>query len=285
MKTILITGVGGPAGANLAAMLVERGCHVVGVDLREVPFPEGLFLQALPVFDPQYLPFLQEIVRRENVDLVIPTLTEELPLMAGEWSRQEDTPVVISSEQAVAVAQDKYWTAKELGRREVPVPKFGLPSEFADAQAVAERLGWPCVVKPRRGRGGRGVRLLQAGEWGQQAWPDEDWIVQEFVPGIDYAPNVFVGEAESFAVVLEKTALREGITGNALSVERVEAADVARTAVLAAQAVGLTGPLDVDIRRRADGQPVVLEINARFGANIRYAPEVLDAVLKVYFPR
>lgn len=285
MKTILITGVGGPAGANLAAMLVERGCHVVGVDLREVSFPEGLFLQAPPVLDCQYLPFLQGIVRRENVDLVIPTLTEELPLMAGAWSQQEDTPVVISSEQAVAIAQDKYWTAKELARREVPVPKFGLPSEFADAQAVAERLGWPCVVKPRRGRGGRGVRLVQAGEWGQQAWPDEDWIVQEFVPGIDYAPNVFVGEAESFAVVLEKTALREGITGNALSVERVEAADVARTAILAAQAVGLTGPLDVDIRRRANGQPVVLEINARFGANIHCAPEVLDAMLKVYFPR
>jgi len=285
MKTILITGVGGPAGANLAAMLVERGCHVVGVDLREVPFSEGLFLQAPPVLDRQYLPFLRGIVQREDVDLVIPTLTEELPLMAGEWSQQEDTPVVISSEQAVAIAQDKYWTAKELARREVPVPKFGLPSDFADAQAVAERLGWPCVVKPRRGRGGRGVRLLQAGEWEQNAWPDEDWIVQEFVPGIDYAPNVFVGEAESFAVVLEKTALREGITGNALSVERVEAEDVARTAILAAQAVGLTGPLDVDIRRRANGQPVVLEINARFGANIRCAPEVLDAVLKVYFPR
>lgn len=285
MKTILITGVGGPAGANLAAMLVERGCHVVGVDLREVPFTEGLFLQAPPVLEPQYLPFLQEIVRREGVDLVIPTLTEELPLMAGAWSQLEDTPVVISSEQAVAVAQDKYSTAKELARREVAVPKFGLPSDFADAQAVAERLGWPCVVKPRRGRGGRGVRLVQVGEWGQQACPDEDWIVQEFVPGIDYAPNVFVGEGESFAVVLEKTALREGITGNALSVERVEAADVARTAILAAQAVGLTGPLDVDIRRRANGQPVVLEINARFGANIRCAPEVLDAVLKVYFPR
>jgi carbamoyl-phosphate synthase large subunit len=37
--------------------------------------------------------------------------------------------------------------------------------------------------------------------------------------------------------------------------------------------------LDIDIRRRSDGIPVVLEINARFGANIRYAPEVLEAVL------
>jgi carbamoyl-phosphate synthase large subunit len=39
--------------------------------------------------------------------------------------------------------------------------------------------------------------------------------------------------------------------------------------------------LDIDIRRRRDGTPVVLEINARFGANIRHAPEVLDAALRM----
>jgi carbamoyl-phosphate synthase large subunit len=35
----------------------------------------------------------------------------------------------------------------------------------------------------------------------------------------------------------------------------------------------------VDVRRRADGTPVILEINARFGANSHHAPEVLDALL------
>jgi carbamoyl-phosphate synthase large subunit len=43
--------------------------------------------------------------------------------------------------------------------------------------------------------------------------------------------------------------------------------------------------LDVDIRRRNDGKPVVLEINARFGANIRYAPEVFEAALAGYLAR
>jgi carbamoyl-phosphate synthase large subunit len=41
----------------------------------------------------------------------------------------------------------------------------------------------------------------------------------------------------------------------------------------------LTGPVDVDIRRLADGTPVVLEVNARFGANSTYAPELLDMAL------
>ena len=33
------------------------------------------------------------------------------------------------------------------------------------------------------------------------------------------------------------------------------------------------------LRRRADGVPVVLEVNARFGANSAHAPELLDAAL------
>jgi len=82
--------------------------------------------------------------------------------------------------------------------------------------------------------------------------------------------------------VLEKTELKEGRVGNASSVRRVDDADVGTVAIAAARAVGLTGPQDVDIRKRSDGQPVVLEINARFGANIRHAQEVLDATLHAH---
>jgi carbamoyl-phosphate synthase large subunit len=45
------------------------------------------------------------------------------------------------------------------------------------------------------------------------------------------------------------------------------------------RSLDLVGPVDIDVRRRADGRPVVLEVNARFGANSAWAPEVLDAVL------
>jgi D-alanine-D-alanine ligase-like ATP-grasp enzyme len=96
--------------------------------------------------------------------------------------------------------------------------------------------------------------------------------------------NVFVeGSGEVAAVaVLRKTALRDGVTGNAAGVERAEHPAVRDEAIRAVRALELAGPLDVDVRLRRDGTPVVLEINARLGANALSAPEVLEALLAAW---
>jgi carbamoyl-phosphate synthase large subunit len=81
-------------------------------------------------------------------------------------------------------------------------------------------------------------------------------------------------------VVLRKLARTHGAVGNGTAVERVlDAADAGAVALDAARAIGLRGPVDIDVRRLADGVPAVLEINARFGAHSAHAPELVDAVL------
>ena len=55
---------------------------------------------------------------------------------------------------------------------------------------------------------------------------------------------------------------------------------MALLAVKACHALKLKGPIDLDVRRMADGHPVVLEVNARFGANSSLAPELLAEGLK-----
>ncbi len=135
------------------------------------------------------------------------------------------------------------------------------------------------LSKPRCGRGGRGVRLLASAREIADA-PADDVVWQEFAPGEEYDVNLFLertGEVAA-AAVLRKTALRDGLTGNAAGVERVEHAAVRDEAVRAARALELAGPLDVDVRLRRDGAPVILEVNARLGANALTAPEVLEAL-------
>jgi carbamoylphosphate synthase large subunit len=282
MSTILVTGIGGPAGRSVTSLLLERGYRVVGTDMAALS-PDGVtFYQVPAADDPGLLPMILKISRKEKVDLIIPTVTEELLVFSSQWLWSDEFPVMVAPANGVAIANDKYSTSKALVEQGVPIPRFILPSQVKSPSDVEAAIGWPCISKPRIGRGGREVSLHAEADWPQVSALSDRYILQEFASGVDLAPNLYVDPAgkDSVVVVLEKTELKEGIVGNAKSVKRVEAKDVAYLALHAALASGLNGPLDIDIRRREDGSPVVLEINARFGANIRSAPEVLEAALK-----
>lgn len=293
-KTILITGIGGPAGSALARQLKHRNYQLVGTDLRQLPASDDVRFHQVPAADdPGMLPALRRIVWLHGVDLLIPTVSDELPEIAlAKDLFGPDVQILISAPGPVATANDKLFTVSRLKSLGVPVPRFGLPSDFKDTRAAIAEMGGPVVVKPRVSRGARGV--VVAGRPEDLNWSSltDDQIVQEFVPGTEYAPVVFrpnhAAIGSEFSVVLEKEELSHGLIGNAVRVRRLadgEAPDVRDTALAASLGLGLTGPVDIDVRRRADGTPVVLEINARFGANSEAVPELLDAVLTEAAPR
>ncbi len=280
MKKILVTGVGGPAGRSLAALLAERGYSPVGVDMQSLPANGFPFFQVPPAKDPAFLSAVHQVANENGADLIIPTVSEELPVFASQWQYGDRQPVLVPSARAVEIANDKYRTALALAQHGVAVPRFLLPSQAQSPDDIARAIGWPCISKPRIGRGGREVELRFEQDFSTIVSLGDGYILQEFAPGTDFAPNVFTTHhGDDLVVVLEKTELKHGILGNAVSVRRVDAKDVAATALAAARALQLYGPADIDIRQRADGVPVVLEINARFGANIRFAPEILEAAL------
>ena len=285
---VLVTGAGGPAGRAIAAQLKARDIPVLGTDIRELPAGSGLTVVPVPpASDPDMVSALRRLVAQEGINLVIPTVSEELPQLAAfRAAFGADVRVIIGDPGPVALANDKLFTAWQLQAAGVPVPRFGVPRDFANAEAAMAALGGPVIVKPRVSRGGRGVMVIDGSERVDWHRLPEGQIVQEFIPGAEYGPMVFGTPAHNvsapFAVVVEKTELAHGKVGNAVNTRRAEAGeaiDVGNVALAAVRSLGLHGPVDVDVRRRADGTPVVLEVNARFGANSEQAPELLDAVL------
>jgi len=271
MSRILVTGCGGPAGRAVRELLLQRGYSVIAVDMQ--PSSTAHIRKVPQANDPNFVPELGKIARNFNCELVIPTVSEELPVLAGRWNRN-GIPIVLSSRSSVLIADDKFSTCEHLRSKGVSVPKYRLPSWDMDG------LGWPLISKPRVGRGGRGVVLHESEA--TLAGLDDGYVLQEFVSSVEFAPNIYCNKGKSFAIVLKKTKLKQGIVGNALVVERVNEPEIAELAIRAAKAIGLTGPVDIDIRRRSDGTPVVLDINARFGANLVNAPEILDSALEDY---
>jgi carbamoyl-phosphate synthase large subunit len=279
VETALVTGVGGPAGRAAATWLSARGMRVIGTDVRELPSEAWALRLVPPAGDPSFVRALLSLVGAERPSLLVPTVSEELPGVARlrEALRGLGCALAMGTPPGVDVAADKLLTAEALACAGLPVPR-SLPGQTPRAELLAA-LGLPLLSKPRIGRGGRGVTVFHDAA-ALPAGPRADLVWQEFIPGEEFDVNLFVersGEA-SAAVVLRKTALRDGETGNAEGVERVDHPAVREVAVRAARALQLAGPLDVDVRLRRDGTPAILEINARLGANSLSAPEVLEAL-------
>lgn len=282
---ILITGSAGPAGRALANQLRLMDHQVIAADM--APVEDDVFeaiAKVPPASDPSMIEILAGLVDEHRIDLLIPTVADELPMVAAAVERHAlGAPVAIGASAAVSAAHDKLETSRALQAAGVPAPAFALPSELASADDALARFGGALIVKPRSARGGRGVRLVESAAELDWSSADDSQILQQFAAGTEYAPMVHVpDDGQPIVVVVEKTELKGGRIGNAAAVRRIDddsVADVAGIAVDAVRALGLTGPADLDIRRDAAGRPMVLEINARFGANSEYAPEILQTVL------
>lgn len=278
-NVVFVTGVGGPAGKVASTWFTARGLEVVGADMSPQGWVDRAFTLLPPAADPGFTVALLAAVRASEASLLVPTVSDELPFVARA-AREVLTmgcALAMGPSRGVDVAHDKLLTAGTLAAHGVPVPRTFEGG--AAREVLVEELGLPLLAKPRVGRGGRGVKVLRTVEE-VLAVPGNGLIWQEFAPGEEYDVNLFVERDGTVAAsqVLRKTALREGLTGNAAGVERVEAPDVREVAERAVTALGLAGPLDVDVRRGRAGEPLVLEINARLGANALTAPEVLEAL-------
>ncbi|MFW0771819.1 ATP-grasp domain-containing protein [Paenarthrobacter nitroguajacolicus] len=299
MARVLVTGIAGPAGSSLARQLKSKGHWVLGAD--EIPVRRGsadAMAIVSPATAPGYLWELRGLVATYGIEVLIPTMGGELVVVSE--ARDDFAPgvrVVVAEPAPVKTANDKYFTMACLAGAGVRVPGFGLPSVLGSVQDAMDLLGGPLVVKPRVSHGGRGVRLLErtfdGGARAARIWAtlDDSWVVQRYAPGTEYASvglrcRQLTGP-DDVLVVLEKTASEKARAGAspALRIRKVRPfadPDVAELAASAVAALGLTGPLTVDIRRLQDGTPAVLEVEARFGTYSAHAPQLLDNVLDCY---
>ena len=269
IEKVLITGIGEPAGESAASYFREKGFHIIGTDIEN---------------GQSYVEKLLDIIKSEGPALLIPTVTEELPVIARLKKIIESygCTIFVSPPAAIDIANDKLKTTMVMAGHSVPVPiSF---DECTPRELIVKELGLPFLSKPRFSRGGQGVKLYRKLE---EVYEESrtGLVFQEFITGEEFNINLFIdkeGDPIS-AVVLKETILKDGITGNVLTVERVERYDIAQLGMRISSILKLEGPVDIDVRLREDGTPVLLDINARLGANVLSARGVLDSLIISWF--
>jgi cyanophycin synthetase len=129
-------------------------------------------------------------------------LNDRSLVMLGTGVHQKRIQATIASttgQLGVEIAGDKSLTKKLLGDNGVPVPKGEVADDEDHAVEIAEKLGWPVVVKPLDASHGRGVLTnIRSESELRLAFKDalkfrDEVIVEQFLEGYDFRFLVIAG--------------------------------------------------------------------------------------------
>jgi len=115
-------------------------------------------------FEPLTFEDVLEVVHAEQasgtVAGVIVQLGGQTPLGLAQRLTAAGVPVVGTSAAAIDLAEDRGAFGEVLRKAELPAPAFGTATSFGQAREIAERIGYPVLVRPSYVLGGRGMEIV-----------------------------------------------------------------------------------------------------------------------------
>ncbi|MFV0307636.1 MAG: ATP-grasp domain-containing protein [Desertimonas sp.] len=264
---VLVTGVGGPAGLGFLRLAARPDVKFFTADMN--PYAAGLHLTpparrliVPPGDDPAFVDEVLKFAIGADITVVVPTVDAELlPLArrAGEFSAAGIT-VVGSSPETLERCLDKAALAELLIRHGVRVPETEVIGPGTDITPGS-------VVKPRRGSGSRGVRVVTDVADVAAVPRDRSYLVQEMLPGEELSVDVFVRRDGAVVAAVPRT--RDHVdSGVAVAGRSRRDPDAAAIATRVAEVTGVRGVANVQLRRNRHGELAVLEVNPRLPGSL-----------------
>jgi carbamoyl-phosphate synthase large subunit len=285
-RTVLLTGAGGVAIPGLIEVLRSAGFRVLAADMDKKAI--GLLLADRgfvipPGTSQNFVQKLGELCSRESVDAIIPLVDEELrPAFALE---ERGIAIILPEPAFVDTCLDKYVLMERLRSAGIRVPKTEL------ANVNVNQVNFPAIVKPRTGRGSRGVKVIHDPEslqahLAETTYSDSELLIQEYVVGTEYTVSVVCWRDGVIQAVVPKEVLsKKGVTQLAVTRRNEQIEGLCQKIQ---DSLRPSGPFNLQlILERSTEQPVPFEINPRFSttlsltiaAGVNEVVELLDRAL------
>ena len=259
MTTVLFTGGGGAGSSALVRLLGDR-YNVHFADSDPCARPHGVSpdrWHVIPRADsPWFLTHLAVLCRALDSALLVPGVDEELHQIAQ--NRDLLPHVLLPRDTFIASHLDKLASA-DLLAGVVDAPKTVGCGQFFRP---------PCIVKPRRGRGSRGVHVVRNSMELQAALTlaREECVQQEYLEGQEYTVTVAAdADGNLRAIVPVLVSLKRGVTIRARTHHDVT---VVETCERIHDAYGTHGCYNVQGVKTADGAFRPFEINPRVSTTL-----------------
>jgi len=153
-------------------------------------------------FEPVFWEHVYEVIRREQPVGVVVQLGGQTPLKLAEKLHRYGVPLLGTDWEAIDLSEDRGKFSALLEELGVPYPPFGVAHTPDEALALAEKLGYPVLVRPSYVLGGQRMRIVV----------DEEELVEQIVTILREMPGnrILIDKFLAGAVEAELDALCDG---------------------------------------------------------------------------
>jgi len=210
---LLFTGGGGAGSESIYRLLSDRyDIHFADADInaidQQIPVSHR---HKIPMADsPDFSLIVEELCVQLSIDLLIPTVDEELLKL----KELDVVDVMLPQTNYIETMLDKLHSIQLLSKFNLDVPKTILVDDYTETNCI----DFPCIIKPRNGRGSRNVYTIEDPEQisaylkltGLQRG---EAILQKKIFGDEYTVLVSADQkANLHAIVPIKVGIKRGIT-------------------------------------------------------------------------
>ncbi|MBM3704273.1 MAG: carbamoyl-phosphate synthase large subunit [Actinobacteria bacterium] len=248
-------------------------------------------------FEPLTFEDVMEIYRAElavgPVAGVVVQLGGQTPLGLAKALEDAGLPIVGTSPSAIDIAEDRGEFGALLNREQLRAPEFGLAYSYDDASVIAERVGYPVLVRPSYVLGGRGMEIVYDDEAlasyisrATEISPDHPVLVDRF---LDHATELdvdalFDGQELFLAGVMEhieEAGIHSGDSACVLPPVDLSAEslrEIRHATEKIARGVGVRGLVNIQFAIE-DGTLFVLEANPRASRTVPFVSKAIGVPL------
>lgn len=266
-----------------AALVLNKDLKIHGADLT-VTAPALAFCdyshKVVSMSDSGYIQNLLEICRRNQIDLLIPTIDTDLMVLSENKERFETvgTQVMVSASDTIRICRDKNYTARFF-------EDCGLHTPFIVRDWHKYEGCFPVFIKPKDGSSSvNAFKARDRKELEVYANQIVDPIIQPFIDGTEYTIDVFCDwDGEPLCVVpRERMKVR---SGEVLKTKIVLDPVMISEAKQICHALSPCGPVTIQLIRDRDGVDWFIEINPRYGGgaplSMKAGARSAELVLKI----
>lgn len=205
--------------------------------------------------DPSFIPKIIDICKKEKINLLMPTSDEDVEFFAQHRKSFEGlgVKVLAPSYEIAAICSDKMKFYEKLTELGIDTPKI-WPEKSSG-------ISYPCIVKPRKGKGSIGVRTAQSAE---ELGDLEGMIIQEKLEGTEYTIDYFADfDSNPICIVPRiRMVVREGESKVAITKKDDAIIELCKKLGIG---LGFIGQNTIQCFKTLDGRISIVENNMRFG--------------------